>query len=165
MMIQDNCVHFNAASNYDCTQCEHNNQKKGAHRITTHQSAASIHDDVDHFDDVNTFCCDSQVNDGMDLDVDGTVIGPDVDRTGMGPDDNVTEISTLNKKMDLGIKAEYSCPVHIRPIDILGNCNKWPSANSRFFIRNHKNQGDGLRGLVLNSVIDLKINRDFYPSQ
>ena len=83
---------------------------------------------------MNTFCCDPQVNNEMDPDVDGTAIGPDADWTRMGPDVNATEIRTLNKKMDLGIKAEYSCPVHISPIDILGNRNEWPSASSRFFI-------------------------------
>ena len=58
--------------------------------MTTYQSTVSIHDAVDHFDNVNTFCCDPQVNDGMDPDVDGTATGPDVDRTGMGPDVNAT---------------------------------------------------------------------------
>ena len=129
--------------------------------MTTYQSAASIRDDVDHFDNVNIFCCDSQVNDGMDPDVDGTAIGPDGERSGLGPDVKAIENRTFNKKMNLGIKAEYSCPVYISPTDILRNRNEWPTASSRFFIRDHKNQGDGLRGLVFNSVIDSKINCDF----
>ena len=44
-MIQDKCVPFDAASNYDHARCEHNNQKEnGAHRMTTYESAPSIHD-------------------------------------------------------------------------------------------------------------------------
>lgn len=160
--IQDHCVRFDDASNYDRDRCDNNNPKKnGEHRMTTYQSAASIRDDVDHFDNVNIFCCDSQVNDGMDPDVDGTAIGPDGERSGLGPDVKAIENRTLNKKMNLGIKAEYSCPVYISPTDILRNRNEWPTASSRFFIRDHKNQGDGLRGLVFNSVIDSKINCDF----
>ena len=122
--IQDNCVRFDAASNYDRYQCDQKNPKKnGEHRMTTYQNAASIHDNVDHFDDVNIFCCDSQVNDGMDLDVDGTSIGPDAERSGLCPDVKAIENRTLNKKMDLGIKAEHSCPVYISPTDIFQNCN------------------------------------------
>ena len=118
--IQDHCVRFDDASNYDRDRCDNNNPKKnGEHRMTTYQSAASIRDDVDHFDNVNIFCCDSQVNDGMDPDVDGTAIGPDGERSGLGPDVKAIENRTLNKKMDLGIKAEYSCPVYISPTDIL----------------------------------------------
>ena len=86
--------------------------------MTTDESAMTIHDDVDHLDDVNTFelaldlCCEPQVDDRMCPDVDGTRMSPDV---------NATEIRTVSKTMDLGIKAEYSHPDYISPIDILGN--------------------------------------------
>jgi len=46
-------------------------------------------------------------------------------------------------------------------LNILGNCDEWPSGSARFFLRDHKNQGDGLRGLVFNSVIDSKVYSDF----
>jgi hypothetical protein len=43
----------------------------------------------------------------------------------------------------------------------LGNQKEWPSGSSRFFIRDHKNQGDGLQGLVFNSLIDAKSHSEF----
>jgi len=47
------------------------------------------------------------------------------------------------------------------PINILGNRDEWPIGSARFFVRDHKNQGEGLKGLVFNSVIDLKVYSDF----
>ena len=47
------------------------------------------------------------------------------------------------------------------PNNILGNCDEWPIGSARFFVRDHKNQGEGLKGLVFNSVIDLKVYSDF----
>ena len=132
----------------DSTQYEHNNQNKNiVHRLTSIESVASecnssIHDYAVGFDDVNPFDsplhqhCDPQV----DIDMD-----PEIDC----------------ERSDPGIGAACNCLDYVNPIDILGNQNEWPSASSRFFIRDHKNQGDGLRGLVFNSVTDLKINNDF----
>jgi hypothetical protein len=79
----------------------------------------------------------------------------------MDPGVNSTEIKTVSEKRDLGIGAGCFCPDYVNLNDILGNQNKWPSASSRFFIQDHKNEGGGLRGLVFNSVIDSKINNDF----
>jgi len=113
------------------------------------ESVASIHEYVGGFDDVNPFdsafdqLCDSQVSIARD------------------PDVNATEIKTVSEKRDSGVGAGCVRLDYVNPIDILGNQNEWPSASSRFFIRDHKNQGDGFRGLVFNSVIDSKINNDF----
>ena len=35
------------------------------------------------------------------------------------------------------------------------------SVSAKFFIRDHKNHGDGLRGLIFNSVVDSKNSSDF----
>ena len=63
----------------DCTQYEHNNQKKNTeHRSTQDETVAIIHDCVGNFDDVNRFDptsdqhCDEQDYIGMDLDVNAT---------------------------------------------------------------------------------------------
>ena len=52
-------------------------------------------------------------------------------------------------------------PVYTSPLTILANRNEWSSVSARFFIRDHKNQGDGLRGLVFNSVVDSKNSSEF----
>ncbi len=139
----------------DRAQYEHNTQNKtiahssSSEETMARESVASIHEYVGGFDDVNPFDsafdqhCDSQVSIARD------------------PDVNATEIKTVSEKRDSGVGAGCFCLDYVNPIDILGNQNEWPSASSRFFIRNHKNQGDGLRGLVFNSVIDSKINNDF----
>jgi hypothetical protein len=52
-------------------------------------------------------------------------------------------------------------PVYTSPRTILANRNEWSSVSARFFIRVHKNQGDGLRGLVFNSVVESKNSSEF----
>ena len=47
------------------------------------------------------------------------------------------------------------------PMNILGNRDEWPIGSANLFVRDHKNQGEGLKGLVFNSVIDLKVMSDF----
>ncbi len=43
----------------------------------------------------------------------------------------------------------FPCSIFTNPVNILDNCNKWPSGSARFFMRDHQNQGNGLRALVL----------------
>ena len=45
-------------------------------------------------------------------------------------------------------------PIYTSPLSILANQKEWSSVSARFFIRDYKNRGDGLRGLVFNSVVD-----------
>jgi hypothetical protein len=52
-------------------------------------------------------------------------------------------------------------PIYTSPLSILANRKEWSSVSARFFIRDYKNRGDGLRGLVFNSVVDSKNSSDF----
>jgi hypothetical protein len=51
--------------------------------------------------------------------------------------------------------------VYTSPLSILANRKEWSSVSARFFIRDYKNRGDGLRGLIFNSVVDSKNSSDF----
>jgi hypothetical protein len=63
--------------------------------------------------------------------------------------------------------SEYSAvdpaidPIYTIPLSILANRKEWSSVSARFFIWDYKNRGDGLRGLVFNSVVDSKNSSDF----
>ena len=52
-------------------------------------------------------------------------------------------------------------PIYTSPLTILANRKEWSSVSARFNIQDHKNQGDGLRGLVFNSLVDSKNSSDF----
>ena len=52
-------------------------------------------------------------------------------------------------------------PIYTSPLSILANRKEWSSVSARFFIRDYKNRGDGLRGLIFNSVVDSKNSSDF----
>ena len=51
--------------------------------------------------------------------------------------------------------------IYTSPLSILANRKEWSSVSARFFIRDYKNRGDGLRGLIFNSVVDSKNSSDF----
>jgi hypothetical protein len=44
--------------------------------------------------------------------------------------------------------------IYTSPLSILANRKEWSSVSARFFIWDYKNRGDGLRGLIFNSVVD-----------
>jgi len=52
-------------------------------------------------------------------------------------------------------------PIYTSSLSILANQKEWSSVSARFFIRDFKNRGDGLRGLIFNSVVDAKNSSDF----
>jgi hypothetical protein len=52
-------------------------------------------------------------------------------------------------------------PIYTSPLSILANRKEWSSVSARFFIWDYKNRGDGLRGLIFNSVVDSKNSSDF----
>jgi len=88
----------------------------------------------------------------------------------MGDKTNPTKYSAVNNNCHLGynehgskskIGVDDTHPIYTSPFNILVNRKEWPSGSVRFFIRDHKNQGDGLRGLVFNSVVDSKTSSDF----
>jgi hypothetical protein len=56
-------------------------------------------------------------------------------------------------------------PIYTSPLTILTNQNEWSSVGARFFIWDHKNQGDGIRGLIFNSEVDSKPPVTFHHLQ
>ncbi len=60
-----------------------------------------------------------------------------------------------------GTSIGLSCSNISDSLKILENRNEWPSGSARFFMRDHQIQGNGLRGLVFNSVMDSKVYNDF----
>jgi hypothetical protein len=59
------------------------------------------------------------------------------------------------------IELNATSPLYPSPLNILLNQKEWPSGSSRFFIRDKKNQGDGLKGLVFNYLINTKSHSEF----
>ena len=53
-----------------------------------------------------------------------------------------------------GTSGGLSCSNISNSLKILKNHNEWPSGSARFFMRDHQIRGNGLRGLVFNSVMD-----------
>ena len=53
-------------------------------------------------------------------------------------------------------------PIYTSPLSILAYRKEWSSVSARFFIRDYKNRGDGLRGLIFNSVVDSKNSSVFH---
>ena len=76
-----------------------------------------------------------------------------------GGDLEVEVNATMGSEV-VGTRDNVYCSIYTSPLNILGNHNEWPCESARFFIRDHKNQGGRLRGLVFNSVINSKINSD-----
>ena len=60
-----------------------------------------------------------------------------------------------------GTSGGLSCSNISNSLKILEDCNEWPSGSARFFMRDHQIHGDGLRGLVFNSVMESKVYNDF----
>ncbi len=61
----------------------------------------------------------------------------------------------------VGPSGGLSCSNISNSLKILENHNEWPSGSARFFMRDHQIHGNGLRGLVFNSVMDSKVYNDF----
>ena len=43
--------------------------------------------------------------------------------------------------------------IYTSPLSILANRKEWSCVSARFFIQAYKNRGDGLRGLIFNSLL------------
>ena len=70
----------------------------------------------------------------------------------------------LDAKVDtegVNTNCGLSCSDFSNSLKILENRNEWSGGSVRFFMRDHQIHGNGLRGLVFNSVIDTKVNHDF----
>ncbi len=48
---------------------------------------------------------------------------------------------------------------------IFNDSDEWPTQNANFFVRQIKQQGNGLRGVVYNALIDSKISCGFHNLQ
>ena len=70
----------------------------------------------------------------------------------------------LDAKVDtegVNTNCGLSCSDFSNSLKILENRNEWSGGSARFFMRDHQIHGNGLRGLVFNSVMDSKVYNDF----
>ena len=138
-------------------------KKRLNQQIQTNDSAASKNDDVGYLGDSNAgsdvnrknpteaSASYSQNNQAEDHVASNDDIGCDFNNS----DELAWELSE-----DFAVNPAMG-PIYTSPLSILANRKEWSSVSARFFIRDYKNRGDGLRGLVFNSVVDSKNSSDF----
>ena len=87
-----------------------------------------------------------------------------IDQDFLGSEDRWDLEVDLDAKVDtegVNTNCGLSCSDFSNSLKILENRNEWSGGSARFFMRDHQINGNRLRGLVFNSVIDTKVNHDF----
>ena len=97
-------------------------------------------------------------DDDNDHEINSGIVDDEEEMSGLLGDVGANDIPAVDHSSERA-RAREEREMQVR--DYFNDKDIWPDRSSKFFLREHKNKGDGKKGLIYNALIDRKVDTNF----